>query len=73
MLHALSVLAAGEAEPSKVAFYLCGGALAVWAVVLAGVGLTRPNFPGTATVARGVITLTAVLMVAAMATAIITA
>ena len=33
------------AEPSKVPFYLLGGVFAVWAVVLAGVGLTRPSFP----------------------------
>ena len=34
MVHALLVLAAEaaeEAEPSKTAFYACGGALAVWA------------------------------------------
>jgi hypothetical protein len=37
------VLAA--AEPSKVPFYLLGGVLAVWAVALAGVGLTHPKFP----------------------------
>jgi hypothetical protein len=39
----LSLLAA--AEPSKVPFYLLGGILAVWAVALAGVGLTQPKFP----------------------------
>jgi hypothetical protein len=33
------------AEPSKVPFYLLGGVLALWAVILAGVGLTRPSFP----------------------------
>ena len=33
------------AEPSKVPFYLAGGALAAWAVILATVGLTRPSFP----------------------------
>ena len=34
MVHALLVLAAEEAEPSKTAFYICGGLLAAWAVVL---------------------------------------
>lgn len=33
------------AEPSKVPFYFLGGIFALWAVVLAGVGLTRPSFP----------------------------
>jgi hypothetical protein len=71
MLHALLVLAAGEAKPSKTPFYLVGGALAAWAVVLAAIGLSRPGFPGAAA-ARGVMGLTAVLVVAAMAVAVIT-
>jgi hypothetical protein len=73
MVHALLVLAADESEPSKVPFYVCGIALVVWAIVLAAVGLTRPEFPGAATRERGVIGLTALLVVAAMATAVITA
>lgn len=73
MVHALLVLAAEEAEPSKTAFYVCGGALAAWAVVLGLVGLKSADFPGSQTVARGVIALTFVLMVAAMVTSVITA
>jgi hypothetical protein len=73
MVHALLVLAAEEAEPSKTAFYLCGGLLAAWAVVLAAIGLSRPEFPGAGVAGRGVMGLTAVLVVAAMATAVITA
>ena len=72
MVHALLVLAAEEAEPSKTAFYLCGGLLAVWAVLLGVIGLRSPDFPGSATAARGVMAVSAVLMVAAMATAVIT-
>lgn len=72
MLHALLVLAAEEAESSKTAFYLLGGLLAAWAVVLAAVGLTRPSFPATTTAARGVMALTAVLTVGATAAAVIT-
>jgi hypothetical protein len=73
MVHALLVLAAEKAEHSKTAFYLCGGLLAGWAVVLGFIGLRSPDFPGSSGAARGVMALTAVLMVAAMATAVITA
>jgi hypothetical protein len=73
MVHALLVLAAEEAETSKTAFYLCGGLLAAWAVVLGFVGLRSPDFPGSGAAARGIMAVTAVLMVAAMATAVITA
>jgi hypothetical protein len=73
MVPALLVLAAEEAEPSKTAFYLAGGLLAGWAVVLAAVGLSRPEFPGTTVAERGVMGLTAVIVLAAMATAVITA
>ena len=73
MVHALLVLAAEEAETSKTAFYLCGGLLAAWAVVLGFVGLRSPDFPGSGAAARGIMAVTAVLMVAEMATAVITA
>jgi hypothetical protein len=75
MLHALSavILAAeGGEEPSKTAFYICGGLLAAWAVVLAGIGMTQPSFPGTIAARRGVMAISAILMAAAMATAVIT-
>jgi hypothetical protein len=72
MVHALLILAAEEAEPSKVPFYICGGALAAWAVLLGTLGLRSPDFPGSDGAARGIMALSAVLMVAAMATAVIT-
>jgi hypothetical protein len=72
-LIALVLAAEEEAEPSKTAFYVFGGLLAVWAVVLSGIGMSSATFPATATAKRGVIGLTAVLMAAAMATAVITA
>jgi hypothetical protein len=64
------LLAAGE--PSKVPFYIAGGLLVVWALALAGVGLTRPAFPNNERGARGVMLVTAVLMVLTMAIAVIT-
>ena len=64
------LIAAGE--PSKVPFYIAGGLLVVWALALAGVGLTRPAFPNNERGARGVMLVTAVLMVLAMAMAVVT-
>jgi hypothetical protein len=71
-MHALLVLAAEEAEPSKTAFYLCGAVLAAWAVVLGFVGLRSPEFPGSERGVRGVIAVSAVLVVAAMTAAVLT-
>lgn len=76
MLHALSALAssaATEDEPSKTAFYVCGALLAAWAVALTVIGMSTAGFPATVTAKRGVMAVSAVLMAAAMATAVITA
>jgi hypothetical protein len=64
----LFVLAASES--SKVPFYIAGGALALWAVVLAAIGLNRPDFPGSARGQRGVIAISGALVVIAIAMAI---
>ncbi len=69
---ALLVLAAEEAEPSKAAFYLAGGVLAVWAVVLSAIGLSRPDFPGSQAGARGVYGVSLLLVAFAVATSITT-
>jgi heme A synthase len=67
----LTVLLAA-AEPSKVPFYIAGGVLALWAVVLAAIGLSRPQFPNGAGGQRGVIGISFVLMVIAIAAGILT-
>jgi hypothetical protein len=67
----LSVILAAS-EPSKTPFYLAGGALAVYAVALAAVGLTRPSFPFSQAGARAVMGLSFVLVVVAIAMAIVT-
>jgi hypothetical protein len=77
-MHALiGLILAAEStaaeESSKTAFYICGGLLAAWAVVLSAIGMTQATFPATVGAKRGVILLTAVLVAAAMATAVITA
>jgi hypothetical protein len=68
----VSTLLLAAAEPSKVPFYLAGGALAAWAVVLAAVGLTRPSFPYSERGERGVILVSFLLVVVAVAMAIVT-
>ena len=67
----LSTLIAAS-EPSKVPFYIAGGVLVVWAVVLAGLGLTRPSFPYDERGARGVILISLVLVAVEIAMAIVT-
>jgi len=67
----LTVLLAA-AEPSKVPFYIAGGAFAAWAVVLAGAGLTRPSFPFGAAGQRVVMAISFLLAVLAIAMAIVT-
>jgi plastocyanin len=61
------------AAPSKVPFYVAGGLLAAWAVVLAVNGIRRPDFPGSKRGRVGVIGASLVLVLAAMSTAILTA
>ena len=76
MHSALTILAAAESgghEKSKTIFYIFGGLLAVWALVLAAIGMSQATFPATASAKRGVMGISGVLMAAAMATAVITA
>jgi hypothetical protein len=60
------------AEPSKVPFYIAGGVLALWAVVLSWLGLTRPDFPFSERGQRGVMSVSLVLVVIAIGAAIAT-
>jgi plastocyanin len=70
-IHLVPLLAA---EKSKVPFYIAGGALVVWAVVVSvGLGLRKANFPGNMPGERLVITITVVLVLAAVSTAVLTA
>jgi hypothetical protein len=67
----LSTLLAA-AEPSKVPFYLAGGVLALWAVVLSAAGLTRPSFPFGVVGQRVVVVTSLVLAALAISMAIAT-
>jgi hypothetical protein len=60
------------AATSKVPWFIAGGVLALYAVVLAYVGLHRPDFPYNGRGERAVIGLSALLAALALAMAIIT-
>jgi hypothetical protein len=78
VLHALfTTLAQVETEAeetSKTAFYICGGLLAVFAVIVSAIGIrSHETFPPSNGGKAAVIGLAALLVAATMATAIITA
>ncbi len=68
----MTTLIVAASEPSKVPFYIAGALLVIWALGLGVVGLTRPSFPGNERGARGVMAVSFVLMLFAMAMAIVT-
>ncbi|MEA2273545.1 MAG: hypothetical protein QOI98_2253 [Solirubrobacteraceae bacterium] len=70
---AAGLLAAAHGEPSKVPFYVAGGLFAVWAVVLSTIGLRRADFPTSGPVARAVMGLSLLLMLATTSMAVVTA
>jgi hypothetical protein len=61
------------AAKSKVPFYIAGGLLVGWALLVSlGIGLRRPSFPSDARGERLLIMVTVVLVVAATAMAVAT-
>ena len=75
MVHHIAalVLAVDDHEPSKTPFYICGGILALWAVLLGFLGLRSERFPGGTSGQRSVMAVSALLVVVALAAALITA
>ena len=75
MLNALIVFASTEGEESsKTLFYIAGGLLAVFAVVISVIGIRGiGSFPDGKAQTRGVIGIAALLVLFAAASAIITA
>ena len=57
----------------KTAFYVAAGVFAAWAVVIGVYGVMRPAFPRGDGGTRGVMLVSGVLMLATLATAVITA
>jgi hypothetical protein len=74
MLTALITFAAEEGvEPSKTLFYICGGALVVWALAISALGIrSHESWPPTQSAARGVTTVSVVLVLLTMASAVLT-
>jgi plastocyanin len=69
-LHLSPILGA---EKSKVPFYIAGGALVTWALIVSvGLGLRKADFPGNVAGQRVVTAISAVLVLAALSTAVIT-
>jgi hypothetical protein len=68
----VAALLLAASAPSKVPFFIAGGALAAWAAILAAIGLNRPDFPGNLRGQRTVIGITFTIMVIAIAMAIVT-
>jgi hypothetical protein len=75
VLHAIVTFAAQPiTEKSHTVFYICGGALALWAVIVSAIGIRRhEKWPSSDGAARGIMGISALLVVLAMATAVATA
>jgi hypothetical protein len=71
MLSSLITFAAEE--PNKTLFYICGGALVLWALAVSALGIrAHESWPPSQSTARGVTTVSIVLVLLAMASAVIT-
>jgi hypothetical protein len=75
MLATLLIFAqeAAEHETSKTPFYVLGLLAAAWAIALFAIGMRSPSFPGSQAAQRGVIAVSVVIVVAAMASSVLTA
>jgi hypothetical protein len=68
--HFAPVLAA---EKSKVPYYIAGGLLVAWALLVSvGLGLRNPNFPGSLRGQRMVMAISAVLVLVTVSMAVVT-
>jgi plastocyanin len=74
-MHSLAVQLAPilAAEKSKVPFYIAGGVLVAWALIVSlALGLRRPDFPGGQPGERAVIAISVVLVLATISSAVLT-
>ena len=73
LLTVFASAAPGEEESSKTLFYVAGALLALFAVAVSALGITRKDtFPASRGQSRGVMALAAVLVLFTMAAAIVT-
>ena len=63
--------AAAEEGSSQTLFYVLGGLAAAYGVVIAAIGITKPDFPASRGAARGVFMLSTLVVLGAMAGAVI--
>jgi hypothetical protein len=74
VLHSILVFAQEEAEePSKTPFYVAGILLVIWALLVATLGIRNERFASEKRVGRTVMAVSAVLVLATMAMAVVTA
>ena len=71
-IHLAGGLLVAAGEPSKTPFYIAGSLFAVWAVVLSAIGLRNHDFPPTKSVARLVMAISAVGILATTSLAVAT-
>ncbi|HEV7459605.1 MAG TPA: plastocyanin/azurin family copper-binding protein [Solirubrobacteraceae bacterium] len=72
-IHELIPILAAAGEKSKAAFYISGGVLAAWAVIVSVIGVTRPGFPGGRSGERAVIGVSVLLVALTITMAVVTA
>jgi hypothetical protein len=67
------LIAFAAEETSKLPFYIAGGVLVAWVLLVSAFGIRRETFPASEGQARGVMGISVLLIALAMATAVITA
>ena len=62
--------AAAEEHKSETPFFVAGAILVTFAIAISVVGFKKPDFPGTAAAARGIMALSATLVAATLFSAV---
>jgi plastocyanin len=70
--HSAVTILAAEHAKSETFFFVAGSVLVAWAIILFALGMTRPDFPGSAQRQRGLIAISAVLVATTMVAAVVT-
>ena len=61
---------AEEEHKSEAPFFIAGAILVAFAIAISVIGFKKPDFPGTAAAARGIMALSATLVAATLFTAV---